>query len=637
MSENGYTEMTDKNTDINKSAEMEEEKKAFFYDIREHRAGFILDLFLLLALPMVTFLVAEAAMNTGCRPLHLGMYKILLNYLLYGMLEAAAFALTVSVRWALRIGALLGSMFAAVVIYVTEFTSMPLYATDLTNAGTAAGVLGNYKITLNRGVVILLIYLVVVFVLTHFVRDVVFPKKWIARCVFIPIISVMIAMLLYYTVFTDQPRQRGMPLSTYRPIKSYRGNGGLATFVRSFMLIVMKEPEGYSMEVIEKLEETYVSDSVDAEGFNTPNIIVIMNEAYADLQLAGDLETNEPVMPFYDSMKENTIKGISYASVFGGHTAHSEYEFLSGDSAAFLPHGATAYQVYIKDEFNGLTSNLASEGYGGLIAMHPFTPTGYNRNKIYPLMGFETFLSKNDFTDPVLVRKYISDESDYDRIIEEYEKAKKDSSAPFYLFNVTMQNHGGYDEDFDNLPDDIKITTEGIDDPEAERYLNLVHLSDKATEKLITYFDNIDDPTMIVMFGDHQPGLSTGFYDTILGTDTTSVSGEEKMSMYNTPFFIWANFDIEEQEDVRTSMNYLQTLMLDTAGMRMSGYNKFLKDMSQSIPQFAKGGYWGEDGNFYLPDDNESPYYELVQTYEMLCYNHVFDVKNRSRIFDLAE
>ena len=637
MSENNYTEMTDTNTEQEKSPERTDAKRTFLGDIREHRISFVLDLFLLLALPMVTYLVAEAAMNTGCEPLKIGTYKIILNYLLYGMLEAAAFALTLSVRWALRIGALLGSLFAAVVIYVTEFTFVPLYATDLTNAGTAANVLGNYKITLNKGVVILLVYFAAVFVLTHFIRNVYFPKKWLARCIFIPLITAMIAVLVCYTVYSDKPKKHGVSISTFRPVKSYRSNGGLATFVRSFMLLVIEVPEGYSEEAIARLEETYVSDSAKAEGFNTPNVIVIMNEAYADLQMAGNFETNEPVMPFYDSMKENTIKGVSYASVFGGHTANSEYEFLSGDSGAFLPHGATAYQVYIKKEFNGLTSNLVRENYQGLIAMHPFNPNGYNRHKVYPLMGFETFLSEEDFVDPILVRNYVSDESDYDKIIEEYEKVRKDSSDPFYLFNVTMQNHGGYTSDFDNLPMDIKITTEGIDDPEAQRYLNLVHISDKATEKLIGYFEDIDDPTVIVMFGDHQPGLSTKFYNTILGKKTGSMSAEEKMCMYDTPFFIWANFDIEEQEGVRTSMNYLQTLMLDAAGMRMSGYNKYLKELMQDVPQIAEGGYWGADGNFYSADDKKSPYYEQVQTYRILCYNHLFDVKNRSGIFDLAE
>lgn len=78
---------------------------------------------------------------------------------------------------------------------------------------------------------------------------------------------------------------------------------------------------------------------------------------------------------------------------------------------------------------------------------------------------------------------------------------------PFYLFNVTMQNHSGYDQDFDNLDMPISIE-EKCDDPELKRYLNLIHHSDTALKSLIEHFSKQKDPTVIVFFGDHEPGLS---------------------------------------------------------------------------------------------------------------------------------
>ena len=68
-----------------------------------------------------------------------------------------------------------------------------------------------------------------------------------------------------------------------------------------------------------------------------------MNETFADLNVVNHIKTNKEVMPFINSLKENTIKGHMLVSVFGGGTSNSEYEFLTGNSMAFLPKGTVAF------------------------------------------------------------------------------------------------------------------------------------------------------------------------------------------------------------------------------------------------------------------------------------------------------
>lgn len=53
---------------------------------------------------------------------------------------------------------------------------------------------------------------------------------------------------------------------------------------------------------------------------------------------SGDIETNEDYMPFiHDLMKNgNCVSGTTYASIVGGQTANTEYEFLTGNSMAFF-------------------------------------------------------------------------------------------------------------------------------------------------------------------------------------------------------------------------------------------------------------------------------------------------------------
>ena len=144
-----------------------------------------------------------------------------------------------------------------------------------------------------------------------------------------------------------------------------------------------------------------------------------------------------------------------------------------------------------------------------------------------------------------------------------------------------------------------------------------------------------EEPTVIVMFGDHEPGLSNGFYEKIMGTHPDELSDEETMELYKVPFFIWANYDIEEQFVEKTSLNYLQTLMLDVTGMKMSGYNKYLKDLMIDVPAINAFGYYGKDGIYYKLEDKKSPYYERLMKYQYLEYNHLFDEKRVDSFFEM--
>ena len=85
--------------------------------------------------------------------------------------------------------------------------------------------------------------------------------------------------------------------------------------------------------------------------------------------------------------------------------------------------------------------------------------------------------------------------------------------------------------------------------------------------------------------------------------------------------------------DEGISLNYLQSLMLDVAGMKKTGYNRFLLDAMEKIPVITANGYIGADNNFYEIGDKSSPYYETIRMYDILVYNNLFDEKNRVNEF----
>lgn len=364
------------------------------------------------------------------------------------------------------------------------------------------------------------------------------------------------------------------------------------------------------------------TEAADADE-RQPNIIVIMNEAFSDLSVLGDFETNADYMPFFRSLKEDTVRGNLFVSVKGGNTANTEFEFLTGDTMAFLPQGSVAYQQYIHEEKPTLTSWLESLGYA-TAALHPFNASGWDRDEVYPYFGFDTILFYPDFTHRELLRTYVSDRSSFAQLIDVFEA--KEEGQPLFAFEVTMQNHSGYYNDYDNFTPEIELGFEPENAREkhyTEQYLSLVKKSDEAFEELIDYFKNVDENTIVVMFGDHQPTDIIAKPILEYNGKTGDESLETQQERYIVPFVIWANYDIEEQEIERLSPNFLSSLILDVAGLPKSGYQQYLSDLSQTLPVITANIYIDADGNYYNSSDN--PYQEDIEAYQALQYYHLFD------------
>lgn len=214
----------------------------------------------------------------------------------------------------------------------------------------------------------------------------------------------------------------------------------------------------------------------------------------------------------------------------------------------------------------------------------------------------------------------------FEHLIQRYEELTSEDSSVF-IFGVTMQNHGGYEysgEDFVNMIDLIDYKNEY---PRAEQFLSLIHKSDGAVQHLIEYFSNTDRETVIVFFGDHLPSLEEEFYNEVHGG---SFSANEDFSLYKVPFFIWANYDISEEESVNTSINYLSSKMLDVAGMEMNGYQKILLKASTVIPEMNVSGYLPASMDRYILKTEDADQLlsveeqEIMREYSYLQYNNAF-------------
>ena len=362
-----------------------------------------------------------------------------------------------------------------------------------------------------------------------------------------------------------------------------------------------------------------------------------MNESLSELKVNGDFETNIPYFPYLDSLRENTVRGNLCVPVFGSLTSNSEYEFLTGDAMALLPVNSIAYQFFVKPNTYSMVSTLKEQGYRA-VAMHPYPGDNWNRRNCYTNMGFDEFWDEEQYQDSEISRLYVTDKADYDKIIELVE-AKENPEDKLFVFNVTMQNHGGYDVKFDNFDQKVWLTDELEGKyPKVDQYLSLMKESDEAFSYLLDYFQSVEEPTMIVMFGDHQPGVEDEFFEDVSGILNSEMPREQQLVWYETPFYIWTNYDIQEKEMERLSAVYLGSHVLDMANVKITPYDAFMIELSKSVPVVHFLGCYTSDGDFYLWNEVESgnsAISEQVMKYESLVYNHSIDTNEMKKLYQI--
>ena len=401
---------------------------------------------------------------------------------------------------------------------------------------------------------------------------------------------------------------------------AYRKGGALAVFLRNTEFLQVEKPRGLSRERVALLLGEQDDAGSRATDDRLPNIIAIMNESWADLEEWDALELSRPVNGYISSL-DNSVWGHVYTSVFGAGTSASEFEFLTGNSMAFLPSGSIPYQQYILDYSPSLAQLLKDKGYETL-AFHPGEIDSWQRNTAYPLLGFDKFKCEEDMdVEKLSLHGYVSDYSDFDQIIWEFEH--RDSERPLFLFNVTIQSHGSYtDESYQSTiyPTDCPGRY-----PKAEQYLSLVSETDAAFKKLVDYFSRQEEDTIIIMFGDHRPSIETEFLEKAWGLEGEGMTMEEYMRKFRTPYVIWANFplDIPREEPADTSLNFLALDLLKYAGINGDEYHTFLDNFRQTIPALTFVGYTDSQGNAHSHLENNE-YTRLIEDYQCVQYDRLF-------------
>lgn len=503
--------------------------------------------------------------------------------------------------------------------FVVMFRSNPIVPWDIYSFETAMSVADNYVFSVDWALaehIAMFILMLIVGVRTNIRLN-----KKILR----PILTVAMCIPAYFYISylwqDNLERNTGLNDTLFNAKYMHSKDGFFVSFILDIHFLQIEEPKNYSDEYALSLLNEQEVEKVETPE-ELPDIIAIMDETFSDPAVLGEFETNKDYMPFVHSILRgevaNTISGYTDVSVLGGNTANSEFEFLTGNSMAFFPNGSVPYLQYIRDGISTIVPQLEEYGYT-TYGTHPYRAKGWNREFIYDLMGFDYRYFQGSFPFEDKLRNYVSDEADFKSILE----WRNNTEGPFFMFNVTMQNHSNYGGDFDNFdPQIVAKFKNTYSNKYLNKYLSLMYETDQDVASLLSELSQSDRKTIVVFWGDHQPNdyVVRPIYKEY-GLDFDNQTYEQQQQRQKTPFFIWANYDIQEQTNVEISLNYLNILLFETAGLQLDEYQTFRKNLWQGqIPMMNAVGYRNDDGDLVEYDDTPEEIQNLLNEYQNIQY-----------------
>ena len=280
-----------------------------------------------------------------------------------------------------------------------------------------------------------------------------------------------------------------------------------------------------------------------------PNIICILLESFIDPELVNFLELSDEVVPNFHKLYQNYTSGYLEVPVVGAGTANTEFEILTGMGMQFFGLGEYPYKTILKQtNCESIASDLSEIGYGTHV-VHNNGGNFYSRRNAFSMMGFDTFTSKEmmDIREYTPLGTWPKDEI----LIGEVEKALDYTpDQPDFVYTITVGSHGDYPQE--KVLDDPEIQVSGVEDEGMhyawEYYVNMVHETDKFIGDLIEMLSERDEPTIVVMFGDHLPTMGLEESDMKTGT------------LFKTQYATWNNFGLAKSDKSMTAYQ----LMADT-------------------------------------------------------------------------
>ncbi len=596
----------------------------------------VLEVGLILIGVICAFIALETPSNAG------GLFGIAQNSLMIELIHLSSVLLALYLVFgrngeAPAFAIMFFALFGLAEKFVMDFKNSAILPSDFLSIKTAASVAGGYVYQLNGECIFALC--VAAF---GCIAVLLIPRKpfGLRSTLLSAICGLMVALVGFQVWNTgDFTKSPGVHIDLWYSMNTYRDNGIVTSFLTIAQESRVTRPDGYDPEETDAMVKTLAErferkrDEGDASGVSEPaggrslpSIVCIMNESYADLSIFEGMHAGYGGPRFFNDIEDMLQQGTMYVSVKGGGTCSVEFEFPTGCWLSCVPPGAYPYVSYNLFGVSNLVRQLGDLGYR-TSAIHPNHATNWNRNIAYRQLGFERFYSIDDFDgDTELMRDLVSDSASYDKVCDLLQA----SDEPQFIFDVTMQNHSGYETGL--LPESqlMSYPIDGENAPLVDEYLSIIEQSDQALMGLIERLRAMDEPVVLVFFGDHQPYFVDTFNDAWFADEDEL---EHLLRVHQSKYAIWANHPVDTTETgimKDTSVNYLASDMLDFAGIPLSDYQKAEQEIAHDLPVISGIGLQDATGAWYGFESDEVSdaavhARSIWDLYHRIQYRKVFD------------
>lgn len=296
---------------------------------------------------------------------------------------------------------------------------------------------------------------------------------------------------------------------------------------------------------------------------NLPNIIFLQLESLFNPEVIDGLVSSREILHNINKLSGQYPSGLLSVPSIGAGTANTEFEILSGMNLSDFGPGEYPYKTILTHTAcESICFDLKKYGYK-TNAIHNNEGTFYDRNSVFSQLGFDTFTSIEYMNG--VERNPIGWPKDKILIGEIIDVLSRNEDRSF-IYTISVQGHGDYPEEYQITEDDIIVSGDAISEFETPftYYVNQIREMDMFVGELVINLLQLDEPVVLVMYGDHLPAFDI--------TDDELTYGDT----FSTPFIIWNNLGIvKSDEDIELEAFQLSSYVLDMLGISGGAISKY--------------------------------------------------------------
>lgn len=393
-------------------------------------------------------------------------------------------------------------------------------------------------------------------------------------------------------------------------------------------------PDQYSKKNAQNAINDAVSKSSPSK-WKKANVVVLLSESFSDPQRLSGIEYDKELMPNIKSYEKDDDKIVTDLLVnpYGTLSTNSEFEVLTGASLVFFNPSYVAYNQYynnsLKEKNQSLINEFNNNGYETMY-LTPWGETSYRSKYVYSILGADKTIYGKDLNGK-LKGTFYSDESIVNDI---YDRLKTTSKGNYkFIMAASGQNHFPYLDKYKESDYDVKIKSTKYDKEATNMfrsYAQGIYDADKALNQLYKKIQNLDTPTIVVMFGDHQPYMgkkdNTSDYlqNSYFNTNDEIIND---IRLHTTKAVILANFKLDTSDNLEfINSSYLGAYVLNKMDLKVSDYFKFIDYSRKTIPVFNRSVIYNSKTNTYTKMDQATKQEKgAINNYKNVQYYKFFD------------